>query len=159
MKNSTLIGLAVAILLIIAGLLVYHEYNERKSKDVVVTQTDDSTTTEMAPDYAIDAFLSTTDPVVLSAEELMFYRQEHLKQRVLDSLLVIIPEDKFNMMAKVLIAKNGKARLTDIIPEYYYNYNDIYSHIETSPVTRDTIPKDTAKSQKTDTINKLIPVQ
>jgi len=150
MKNSILVGFAVAILLILAGLLVYHEYNERKSKDVVVTQTDDSTTTEM-PDMAIDAFLSTTDPVVLSAEELMFYRQEHLKQRVLDSLLVIIPEDKFNMMAKVLIAKNGRARLTDIIPEYYYNYNDVYSYIETSPVTRDTIPKEKKDTMKIDT--------
>lgn len=123
MKNKTmpiLLFIGVVVLSVLSSLGCYYYLGDQKLPE----QKD---TTIVAP--ADTAELATLDTDMLSIENVVNYRRQIFKEDYYDSVFFVIPEPVLIDVCKVIIGRQCKLTMANIVEEFLRNNDSIYKHI------------------------------
>ena len=135
-----LVALAAVVLLsIVSSLGVYH-YVSQENPDLLTKDTAVNAQAELA-------FEQVTNPVMLSIDDVIQFRQRTVDQNLCDSIFNSIPEEVLTNIAQVVIGRQHSATKKDIVDEYKRNYRTVYQYIKTPPTATSDRSDDTIKVQ------------
>ena len=114
---------AVVLLSIVSSLGVHHYYATQEEPGVAPNDT----TIIAQVDKAVE---QVTNPVMLSVDEVLDFRQCTIDQKTCDSTFNLIPYEVLRNVAQVVIGRQGSTTKQDIVYEYNKNYNEVYKYIK-----------------------------
>lgn len=114
---------AVVLLSIVSSLGVHHYYATQEEPGVAPNDTAIIAQVDKAVEQV-------TNPVMLSVDEVLDFRQCTIDQKTCDSTFNLIPYEVLRNVAQVVIGRQGSTTKQDIVYEYNRNYNEIYKYIK-----------------------------
>jgi len=138
---------AVVLLSVVSSLGVYHY----KSQDSGFTEKGTAVNVQLQ-----EAIEQVTNPVMLSVDDVMQFKQRVTEEHTYDSVFRMIPDDVLQNVAQVVIGRQHGANMRDLVDEFRRNYKNVYQYIkcsETAPQSdTSSIPKAPSVKTVADTI-------
>jgi hypothetical protein len=146
MKKALYVILTIVgvVALSIVSSLGYNYYEDQKLSDF---REDTTATVEQQ-------LAEVMNPVFMSVDDVYQFYERTVEEKSIDSTFMSIPPDVLINIAQVVIGRNGKATVRDIVYEFKQKYKTLYQYIKPidaiTSESQDTTAKNNIKENKKD---------